>query len=336
MAGITKLEMIEDLIISGYTEKTKSALMRMKIEDIKNIYFTNKEKTMAKAAVKETKVINETETAAPVANVETPAETEPIAAQTVTVNGPAECTPEQGGNFTVGSLQEKQIEIISGGSGVTEAKVYEIKPYFVIYPKDMTHCSLGRQTAQKDAKPATPGAPAVEEVKDKDGNVVTKAVAAIPATEAVPEKLEASEVYVKCRSLEVAEQTIARLQAAGYAISDNALIFKAKGYYLFSFTCTAPSGSPKGTAMKMWRAALRDVKDKNGYNKDGLAILAAQQKEAAKKLAAEKKAADKKAADAAKAKEAEKKAKETPAPGEPSPKEIADTENDAWPDEFAE
>lgn len=225
-------------------------------------------------------------------------------------------------------------------------KAFKMTENFVIDTKDMVHGKLGKQKPYSAAKPAVKavtGVAAVEAVaavKDKKGKVTAKAIAAVTAVAAIaavaakPEVLESSEIYLRCRTLEIANECAARIQDQGIAINYDNMIFEEGGYQCFSFTTTAKAGDPKGTAMKMWRAIVKACKVKSGYNAPGIKVAAEKVKAAAKtEKAAEKaktdaaKAAEKKEADAA----TKKKDAETPAKKKTDTK-VEEDAGDGWPE----
>lgn len=222
-------------------------------------------------------------------------------------------------------------------------KAFKMTENFVIDTKDMVHGKLGKQKPYSAAKPAVKavtGIAAVEAiaaVKDKKGKVTAKAIAAVEAVAAIaavaakPEVLESSEIYLRCLTLEIANECIARIQDQGIAINYDDMIFEEGGYQCFSFTTTAKAGDPKGTAMKMWRAVVKACKVKSGYNAPGIKVAAEKAKAAAKaEKAAEKaktKAAEKKETDAA----TKKKDAETPAKKKTDTK-VEEDAGDGWPE----
>lgn len=163
----------------------------------------------------------------------------------------------------------ENVDLVSGGAGEEFYTVYELEHGFYISKNDAIFGGNGENTK------AIPGVPPVV---DQNGNVIAQEIPARP---------ESSEVFVKCVNQKVAIQMAARLQDMGYVVNDMAAIFKAEGWYCFSFTAYAGADDEPGTAKKIWREAIQMAKanDEGSYNYEG---LAAHEEERKIKLEADK------------------------------------------------
>ena len=230
-----------------------------------------------------------------------------------------------------------------------DAVKFEMEENFIINPKDVVWHKWGKHVKASPAKEAVPAteaiakvkavkavkaAKAIKEVKDAEGNITQEAVAAVKAIKAVeavkgvpaiaeqpavPAVEESHEMYMKAKTQKIAEQVAARMEDQGLAVVSP--IAKEKDFFTLSFAASDP---------KIIRAAFKAVKDKAGYNKDGLDAQKAADKAAKKAELDAIKAANK----------AEKEAKEK-ADAEAKEKDAGSTEDNTekdegagWPDGF--
>lgn len=157
---------------------------------------------------------------------------------------------------------------------------------FVIGSRD-AGLVIGSLAKAKEAKPAVKAVKEIKEViaiaavpekKDpKTGKVIQKKVKAVkgvkgvkaaPAIPAQPATPEVRTVILKCRTEGIAQEVIARMADQGYEMEGEV---KYIGPGTFDLTYKAESDKPI-------RAAFKKCKSKDGYNKPGLAALAAAKK----------------------------------------------------------